>query len=114
LPINTLERAEAQNTPQAEILLSAIDALQNNEIEKFKGLTASNSEINFLLQGPNKVDYAASLLNYMPITAGKLRSSISKIVYFGDRASLIMQHPAGGLREFNFEKESGHWKLTQG
>lgn len=114
LPTNTLERGEAQNTPQAEILLSAIDALKHNDLDKFRGLTAANSEIRYLVQSPNAAAYAAALINYLPPTEDKLRSSISKIVFYGDRAALVMQHPAGGLREFVFEKEDGQWKLSQG
>ncbi|MFM9841547.1 MAG: hypothetical protein ACKVOI_01125 [Dongiaceae bacterium] len=113
-PTNTLERSEAQNTPQAEILLSAIDALKRNDLDKFRGLTAANSEIRYLVQSPNDAAYAAALINYLPPTEDKLRSSISKIVFYGDRAALVMQHPAGGLREFIFEKEDGQWKLSQG
>ncbi len=114
LPTNTLERSEAQNTPQAEILLSAIDALKHNDFDKFRELTAANSEIRYLVQSRNDAAYAAALVNYLPPTEGKLRSSISKIVFYGDRAALLMQHPAGGLREFIFEKEEGQWKLSQG
>jgi hypothetical protein len=114
LPTNTLELREAQNTPQAEILLSAIDALKHNDTAKFREMTATNSEIRDLIQSPDGERYAVALLNYLPPTEGKLRSSISKIVYFGDRATLVMQHPAGGLREFIFEKEDGQWKLSQG
>ena len=114
LPTNTLERAEAQNTPQAEILLSAIDALKHNDFDRFRGLTAANSEIRYLVQSPNDAAYAAALINYLPPTEDKLRASISKIVFYGDRAALVMQHPAGGLREFIFEKEDGQWKLSQG
>ena len=114
LPTNTLERVDAQNTPQAEILLSAIDALQHNDTDKFREMTAENSEIRDLIQSPSSAAYAVALLNYLPPTPDKLRSSISKIVYFGDRAALVMQQPAGGLREFIFEKENGQWKLSQG
>ena len=97
LPTNTLERREAQNTPQAEILLSAIEALKYNQFDKFRGLTATNSEIQYLLQGPQDSAYSTALLNYLPTTVDKLRTSISKIVFYGDRAALVMQHPGGGL-----------------
>lgn len=114
LPTNTLELREAQNTPQAEILLSAIDALKYKDIAKFREMTATNSEIRDLIQSPNGERYAVALLDYLPPTPAKLRSSINKIVYFGNRAALVFRHPAGGLREFIFEKEDGQWKLSQG
>ena len=114
LPTNTLERRDAQNTPQAEILLSAIDALKHNDTAKFREMTATNSEIRDLMQSPNGERYAVALLNYLPPTLDKIRSSISKIVYFGDRAALVMQHPAGGLREFIFEKERGSVEAQPG
>jgi hypothetical protein len=114
LPTNTLEKRDAQNTPQAEILLSAIDALKHNDTAKFQEMTATNSEIRDLMQSPDSERYAVALLNYLPTTPDKIRSSISKIVFYGDRAALVMQHPAGGLREFIFERENGQWKLSQG
>ena len=43
LPTNTLERRDAQNTPQAEIFLSAIDALKHSDTAKFREMTATNS-----------------------------------------------------------------------
>ncbi|HVR66061.1 MAG TPA: hypothetical protein VMT98_05445 [Verrucomicrobiae bacterium] len=114
LPTNTLERRDAQNTPQAEILVSAIEALKRRDGDKFREMTAENSEIRNLLESPDSSDYAVSLLNYLPPTPDKLRSSISKIVFFGDRANLVMQNPAGGFREFIFERQDGKWKLSQG
>jgi hypothetical protein len=61
---------------------------------------------------PQQRRYTVALLNYLPPTEDKLRSSISKIVFYGDRAALVMQHPPAAS-EFIFEKEEGQWKLSQ-
>jgi len=114
LPTNVIEDTMARATPQAEILLTVIDAIKKNDVEKFRELSGDGSEINFLVQGPNKDAYQAALLNDLPVTEGKLRSSISKIVFFGDRAALVARSTGGILREFTFEREDGQWKLTQG
>jgi hypothetical protein len=113
-PNNILEFEKAQQTPQAEILLSALDALTFNKADKFRELTATNSEIQFLAVGPNKDRFKHDLLNNMPITKGQLRGSIRKILFFGDRAVLLTKNAGGLLREFLFEREGGQWKLSQG
>jgi len=111
---NVLSGAQARKTPQAEILLSAIDALREDDSERFKAVAAGNSEIAFLVQGPNKDAYLNDLLNDLPPTAEGLRESIKRIVFFGDRAFMLTDSASGLPREFIFQKESGQWKLSQG
>lgn len=111
---NVLSGAKARKTPQAEILVSAIDALREDDTARFQAVAASNSEIAFLVRGPNRDAYLNDLLNDLPTTAESLRESINRIVFFGDRAVMLTDSASGLTREFIFQKESGQWKLAQG
>jgi hypothetical protein len=111
---NVLSGAKARKTPQAEILVSAIDALREGDSGRFQAVAATNSEIAFLVRGPNRDAYLNDLLNDLPTTAEGLRESISRIVFFGDRAIMLTDSASGLPREFIFQKESGQWKLSQG
>jgi len=113
-PTNTLEERKAWETPQAEILISAVDALRENDVDRFKSLAAANSEVAFLAQGPDKERFRSDLLNNLPQNPEKLRESIDEIIFFGDRAFLLAKIRNGTIREFIFLRELGQWKLSQG
>jgi hypothetical protein len=113
-PTNTLDQRRAGNTPQAEVLLSAVQALRERNIDKFKSLTASNSELAFRVEGPGKDAFRRDLLRSLPQNPEALRRTIDRIVFFGDRAFMVTKTGSGGGREFIFIREDGQWKLSQG
>jgi hypothetical protein len=111
---NRVSGDDAANTPQTEILLSAMTALRENDIAAFKQLAASNSEIAFLADGPDEDAYRESLLEGLPGDAEDLRDAVEEIVFYGDRAVLTTGGMGGEARAFIFIREAGQWKLAQG
>src|SRR5262245_36921279 len=113
-PTNTLNGRTAWKTPQADALILAVQALRERDVDRFKQLAATNSEVAARIEGPDGDRFRRDLLQHLPTNPERLRQSIQKIVIFGDRAFLLTKTGSGGGREFILLRESGAWKLAQG
>jgi hypothetical protein len=113
-PTNTFDGRIAWKTPQADALVLAMAALRDRDVERFKQLAATNSEVAARIEGPDADRFRRDLLSHLPPNPQELRQSIKKIVIFGDRAFLLTKTGSGGGREFILLREAGGWKLAQG